>query len=491
MTSLSLSERWAQFRFAIVGPLLAAPPAPGELKAALAALAVKTWHHPISAEPVQFAFATIERWLYQARAARQDPVGILQRRRRSDAGHHRALSAGLKALVRAQYRAHPSWSVQLHHDNLATHVAGDPSLGPLPSYTTVRRFMRRAGLEKRPRPRPTAGAIAAAAHKAEREVRSFETEYALALWHLDFHHGRRKVLTRSGRWVTPILFGVIDDHTRMVAHLQWYLDETAQTLVHGLCQAISKLGLPRALMTDRGAAMMAAEVREGLARLGVLHQPTLPYSPEQNAKQEVFWGVVEGRLMAMLEGCEDLSLERLNEATCAWLDRDYHRRTHRELGTSPMARYQAAKDVGRPSPSSAELRLAFRTQVQRRPRRSDTTVSLAGQRFELPSRYRHLREVVVRYARWDLSAVDLVDPHSGQLLSPLYPLDKARNAEGQRRRLDPPDPAPADKPAGMAPLLKQLMADYAATGLPPAYLPREEPPEACHPHQTHDREDVQ
>ena len=26
-------------------------------------------------------------------------------------------------------------------------------------------------------------------------------------------------------------------------------------------------------------------------------------------------------------------------------------------------------------------------------------------------------------------------------------------------------------PAGMAPLLSQLLADYAATGLPPAYLP--------------------
>jgi putative transposase len=33
-------------------------------------------------------------------------------------------------------------------------------------------------------------------------------------------------------------------------------------------------------------------------------------------------------------------------------------------------------------------------------------------------------------------------------------------------------PAPAKKPAGMAPLLRELMAEYAATGLPPAYLPK-------------------
>ncbi|MCW2311494.1 hypothetical protein M2244_001227 [Rhodoferax antarcticus] len=39
-----------------------------------------------------------------------------------------------------------------------------------------------------------------------------------------------------------------------------------------------------------------------------MHQTTLPYSPYQNAKQESFWGRIEGRLMAMLEGDEGLTL---------------------------------------------------------------------------------------------------------------------------------------------------------------------------------------
>ena len=34
----------------------------------------------------------------------------------------------------------------------------------------------------------------------------------------------------------------------------------------------------------------------------VYKRQTLPYSPYQNAKQESFWGRIEGRLMAMLEG---------------------------------------------------------------------------------------------------------------------------------------------------------------------------------------------
>jgi hypothetical protein len=110
--------------------------------------------------------------------------------------------------------------------------------------------------------------------------------------------------------------------------------------------------------------------------------------------------------------------------------------------------------------------------VKRKQRRSDGTVSLDGQRFELPSRFRHLSEAHLRYARWDLSRVDLVDPRSGAILSAIRPLDKAANADAQRRRVEPTDAAPSVTAAtGIAPLLKQLIADYAATGLPPAYLP--------------------
>jgi len=176
----------------------------------------------------------------------------------------------------------------------------------------------------------------------------------------------------------------------------------------------------------------------------------------------------------MLEGETELTLDRLNAATQAWVELEYHRTVHSELGCAPLERYLAGPDVGRPSPSSEALRRAFRAEVDRTQRRSDGTLSLEGRRFEVPARYRHLTRLRVRYARWDLGAVDLVDPHRGAILCALYPLDKTANADGQRRRLDPPAPAPLEATAPtptIAPLLRKLMADYAATGLPPAYLP--------------------
>ena len=58
-------------------------------------------------------------------------------------------------------------------------------------------------------------------------------------------------------------------------------------------------------------------------------------------------------------------------------------------------------------------------------------------RFEIPARYRHFREVTVRYARWDLGRIDLVDGRSGTVLAPIYPLDKTANADGRRAVIEP------------------------------------------------------
>ena len=101
------------------------------------------------------------------------------------------------------------------------------------------------------------------------------------LWHWDGHGGSRPVLTARGQWITPVLIGVIDDCSRLVCHLQWYHTEDAECVAHALAQAIQKRGLPRAGLSDNGAAMLAAEISEGLARLGIIHETTLAYSPYQ------------------------------------------------------------------------------------------------------------------------------------------------------------------------------------------------------------------
>ena len=86
--------------------------------------------------------------------------------------------------------------------------------------------------------------------------------------------------------------------------------------------------------------------------------------------------------------------------------------------------------------------------------------------------------IAIAYAawiHWDLSTVYLCDPKTGTILCRLYPQDKTKNAEGLRAPKTPgmnlADPV---APGGMAPLLQKIITQCAATGLPPAYLPKHE-----------------
>ena len=232
--------------------------------------------------------------------------------------------------------------------------------------------------------------------------------------------------------------------------------------------------------------MIAGETEQGLTRLGVLFENTLACSPYQNGKQESFWGQIEGRLLPMLEGVVDLTLAQLNEASLAWTECEYNRKVHSEIGQTPLSRFLNDKNVGQPCPSTEKLQLAFTTEVRRRQRRGDGTLSLEGVRFEVPSRFGHLEELWLRYASWDLSTVHLADRQTGAILCRIYPLDKKKNAEGRRApRTSPMGAVQPPPPSGMAPLLQKIIRQYATTGLPPAYLP-DAPTGQAEPKNPHD-----
>ena len=471
---------WAHLRFSVIGGLLANPPEKGELKAELGRLAKKRYRHPLKDEWITFGVSTIERWYYQALKA-DDPINALGRKIRTDAGRNKTISTQLLVALKNQYQDYPRWSYQLHADNLRTLVLEHPELGDIPSYSTVLRRMNKLGwIKKRLGSRDkTPGQIKAAARLENREVRGFESSHVHALWHLDYHYGRR-VVDVHGTWHTPKVLCILDDRSRLCCHIQWYLDETAESLVHGLTQAFHKRGLPRSLMTDNGAAMLAGEVENGLLRLGIKHDKTLPYSPYQNGKQESFWGRMEGRLMAMLAKVEPLTLEFLNKATQAWAEQEYNRTVHEETRQTPIDRMLAGPDVSRPSVDTELIHFYFTIAETRTQRSSDGTLQVKGVRFEVPSVFRHLKWLKVAYKPADLSMAYLVDPTTSDNIGRIYPQDKTKNAQGARKAMDPilqtADVLSSDLPQTepIPPLLRKLLADYAATGLPPAYLPKEE-----------------
>jgi len=149
-------------------------------------------------------------------------------------------------------------------------------------------------------------------------------------------------------------------------------------------------------MTDNGAAMISAEFTQGLARLGVRHDTTLPYSPYQNGKTERFRAILESRLMAMLKNTE-LTLDSLNEATLAWVEQEYNQEINRETNYAPLERFRKGPHKLKDSPTIQQLKFAFRQDIVRKQRRTDGTVSIEGRRFEVPSQYRTFRTLNIRY----------------------------------------------------------------------------------------------
>ncbi len=472
---LSASRKWALFRFSVIGNLLSSPPIQGELQQELEELSKKTWSHPTKGSVCQFSKSTIERWYYRAKEEKNSPVKVLGRKVRDDINTSKAITPEMIPKLQKEVKQHNTWSMKLHSDNLGSIIRRD-DLGQTPSYSTVRRYLKSIGYQKiSSRNQRRAGYHKAIAKKEPLETRSFENPYVGGIFHLDFHNCSREVITSNGEIVYPRLLGILDDCSRLICHLQWYLSESAENLVHGFIQALQKRGIPRQLLSDNGKAMTSEEFTGGLANLGIQHDTTLPYHPNQNGKQEVFWGQIEGRLMKLLENKKVLTLQELNDATQAWVEMEYNRKCNSEINSTPLSRYLGFKGVLRPCPSSNELRQAFRREEVRKVRRSDGSIPVEGVRFEIPSQYRHLEKVSVQYAKWDLSALGLIDKNTGKQICLLHPVDKIKNSNSRRKTIAAVQKRESIFPDDeIAPLMEELLAKYAATGLPYAYQPKEQ-----------------
>jgi putative transposase len=256
-------DRWARVRFAIIGPLLAAPPAPGDLQPTLSELAKRTWRHPLTGLEVRFGASTIQRWFYVARAA-TNPMEVLRNQIRSDIGSFPSVCVEAAEALRTLYDQHSSWNVKLLHDNLQVVLAAADPPVPCPSYPSVRRYLKAHGMaRKRPVRHGIEQILGVSTPPTEREIRSYEVQYVLQLIHLDFHEGSRKVLTRAGEWITPLLVAFIDDRPRPVVRERSYRTARARVLSSALESRAAPLGDERPGLRDdvRGVHRRARRVR--------------------------------------------------------------------------------------------------------------------------------------------------------------------------------------------------------------------------------------
>jgi hypothetical protein len=243
--------------------------------------------------------------------------------------------------------------------------------------------------------------------------------------------------------------------------VQWSFSESSEDLVRAISIAIMKHGRPCRFLSDNGAAMRAKEYIQGLERLGVFVNKIRKKKPNQNGKTEVHWASMESKLLAMLIGQEDLNLGQLNEMTIAWAELGYNRNIHREIKMTPLDRYLSSKNVGSSSCDEDTLKRAFRIDEFRCPRQSDHTITIDDILFRLPQQFWPLDRILVRYARWDLSFVHVVDFVTSKEIMRIFPVDKEANADGKRRSISTPIEVSTErKRTTLPPYMQDLVRQY-------------------------------
>jgi len=125
--------------------------------------------------------------------------------------------------------------------------------------------------------------------------------------------------------------------------------------------------------------------------------------------------------MAMLSKVENLSLDFLNQASQAWVEREYNRAENEEMKSSPLKQYIEVKDVSRPSPDEETFHFSFTRSDTRKQRKTDGTIKIKGIRYEISSRFRHIQKFRVRYQSWNLSKAYIVDNRSDEKIATIYP----------------------------------------------------------------------
>ena len=363
-------QRRALARFAAVQMVLQARQRGVPLYRALQEAAQQPWDGRF------YAADSIEDWVYRFQHGN---FPALYDQRRRDQGTHRALDpAATEALLNLR-RQYPDLTLPA----LTTELLRLGVLLPGTfSASTLQRRLAAAGLDRRSL---KAGCLASGPTKA------FELPLPNLLWMADAMHGPA-LKPPEGATLRTFLFALIDDHSRLCVHGQFYLAERVEYFLDCLRQAVSARGLPDKLYTDNGGAFRSQHLQIVCANLGIKLIHARPYHSWSRGKIERFFRTVQMQFLAQLQLHPVDTLDALNCQFWHWLEVDYHQRPHSALHEqTPTERFAKVAGSLRTLPADADLPRLLLMRLPRRVRK-DATLALGGALWEVPA---HLRGLIV------------------------------------------------------------------------------------------------
>jgi len=382
----SKSEKIALFRYGLIAPLVIEPLPRGELTRRAREIGERELNIPFSNRR-SVSVDTLLDWALQYRTG---GLEALAPKPRSDRGQTRVITSQLADHIERLKTENPhlTGTAILRQLN-DCFPEGEPPV----SASTLYRFLKQRGLTQQ----QLLGAKTIA-HK------KFEAEFANQIWQSDMMFGPYVNRPEGGR-LQCFLYAVLDDASRLIPHAEFYPSQGLDALLDCLRQALAARGVPIRFYVDNAKVYRSNQLARIAASLGMLLVHTPPYRPQGRGKIERFFRTVREQFLAGLGPRPKLTLEQLNTQLQSWIDKVYHGRLHRGLGTTPLLRFQQDIERIRQLPPHTDWRRVFFYRLDRVVRK-DSTFLLKKRFYEAPL---HLagQRIEVRFDPRDISKVEL------------------------------------------------------------------------------------
>jgi transposase InsO family protein len=404
------NEQLAYFRYAVIAPLLPDEPE-RTLRERIGEQADRLWTLP-DGRIRRYSFDTIERWLYDYR---RGGIELLRHRPRKDIGTFRGIDEALGTVIDELLAKHPS----LRTHAVIDHLRREDLLGhPPPGTSTLYRYIKAS----RPVPTPA---------PPEKERRCFEAPFAGSLWQADIMYGPhlpQKLVNDRAKLHQTYLVAIIDDHSRLICHAQFFFKQDLAAWLSCLKTAICKRGIPQRLYCDNGQVFTSDQVKQITAELGIELLHTKVRDAAAKGKIEKwFLRCRRSFVEPTFELKAPKTLEQLNELLYAWVEDEYNHRVHSAFNDTPVRRFMESS--GQLRQLTEQHQKLFHVRHKRKVKK-DGTFQLLSCRFEISS----------NLAGQTITATfDLFDPltvyvyHQGNFRGKATLLDAQANANRRRR----------------------------------------------------------
>jgi putative transposase len=399
----------ALFRHSVLGDLLSRKLRRGELRPLFKELSEKTYEDHYG-RPRRIAPSTLEEWYYQHKHEGFEGLKPLSR---SDEGRSRRLPAELVRLVLDLKREDPGRSAPLILRELE--LAGRISRGHMSVYP-IQRLLRYHGLSG---PRMEIDASA-----------RFRWEASMCgeLWQADALHGPKLINPASGRPQRAIIFGLLDDRSRIIPYIEAGFGETSIRFLSLLHSAIARRGIPRRLLLDNHKSFTNFDLRVLCGKLDIYLVHSRPGDGPSKGKIERFWRHLRDHVIDRLDLNDVTTIDELNLRLWSFVENEYHCKPHSSLsGKTPLETWESGANDIRWASDHGWLEQMFVGEAERFVR-NDSTVQWRSVFYEAPP-YLRRTQVRLRYSMLDPGRVSLIDAN---VEIPLRPVNPVANAHRSR-----------------------------------------------------------